>query len=49
MGTPSAGWRTGLAAYVASLFDPALTWNDIEWLARLTEAAGCREGHSTCR
>ena len=28
---------SGLAAYVASLFDPALTWKDIEWLARLTK------------
>jgi isopentenyl diphosphate isomerase/L-lactate dehydrogenase-like FMN-dependent dehydrogenase len=26
-----------LAAYVASLFDPALTWKDIEWLARVTK------------
>ena len=28
---------SGLAAYVASLFDPALTWKDIEWLAQLTK------------
>ena len=28
---------SGLAAYVASLFDPALTWKDIEWLARVTK------------
>ena len=26
-----------MAAYVASLFDPALTWKDIEWLARVTK------------
>jgi isopentenyl diphosphate isomerase/L-lactate dehydrogenase-like FMN-dependent dehydrogenase len=29
--------RSGLAAYVASLFDPGLTWKDIEWLARVTK------------
>ncbi len=28
---------SGLAAYIASLFDPALTWKDIEWLAQLTK------------
>jgi 4-hydroxymandelate oxidase len=28
---------SGLAAYVASLFDSALTWKDIEWLARVTK------------
>jgi isopentenyl diphosphate isomerase/L-lactate dehydrogenase-like FMN-dependent dehydrogenase len=28
---------SGLAAYVASLFDPALTWKDIEWLTRVTK------------
>ena len=28
---------SGLAAYVASLFDPALTWKDIEWLVRVTK------------
>jgi 4-hydroxymandelate oxidase len=28
---------SGLAAYVVSLFDPALTWKDIEWLARVTK------------
>ena len=27
---------SGLAAYVASLFDAALTWKDIQWLAGLT-------------
>jgi 4-hydroxymandelate oxidase len=27
----------GLAAYVASLFDAALTWKDIEWLTRVTK------------
>ena len=26
-----------MAAYIASLFDPALTWKDIEWLVRLTK------------
>jgi isopentenyl diphosphate isomerase/L-lactate dehydrogenase-like FMN-dependent dehydrogenase len=26
-----------LAAYVASLFDAALTWKDIQWLAGLTK------------
>ncbi len=33
----AAGGGSGLAAYVASLFDPALTWKDIEWLARMTK------------
>jgi 4-hydroxymandelate oxidase len=28
---------SGLAAYVASLFDAALTWKDIEWLAQKTK------------
>ena len=28
---------SGLAAYVASLLDPALTWKDIEWLLRVTK------------
>jgi 4-hydroxymandelate oxidase len=28
---------SGLSAYVASLFDPALTWKDIEWLAQVTK------------
>src|SRR6516164_611594 len=28
---------SGLAAYVASLFDAALTWKDIQWLAGLTK------------
>jgi 4-hydroxymandelate oxidase len=28
---------SGLAAYVASLFDPALTWKDIEWLAGVSK------------
>jgi 4-hydroxymandelate oxidase len=34
---PKEAAGSGLAAYVASLFDPALTWKDIEWLARLTK------------
>jgi 4-hydroxymandelate oxidase len=28
---------SGLAAYVASLFDSALTWKDLEWLVRITK------------
>jgi 4-hydroxymandelate oxidase len=28
---------SGLAPYIASLFDPALTWKDIEWLAGITK------------
>jgi isopentenyl diphosphate isomerase/L-lactate dehydrogenase-like FMN-dependent dehydrogenase len=28
---------SGLAAYVASLFDAELTWKDIQWLAGLTK------------
>src|SRR5205085_8964129 len=27
---------SGLAAYVASLFDPALSWQDLAWLASIT-------------
>jgi 4-hydroxymandelate oxidase len=28
---------SGLAAYIASHFDPSLTWKDLDWLASLTE------------
>jgi 4-hydroxymandelate oxidase len=28
---------SGLSPYTASLFDPALTWKDIEWLTRITK------------
>jgi 4-hydroxymandelate oxidase len=28
---------SGMAAYVASLFDTTLTWKDLEWLARVTK------------
>jgi len=28
---------SGLAAYVTELFDPALSWKDLEWLAGLTD------------
>ncbi len=28
---------SSLAAYIASLYDPALTWKDLEWLASLTK------------
>ena len=28
---------SGLAPYIASLFDPALTWKDVEWLAGITK------------
>jgi isopentenyl diphosphate isomerase/L-lactate dehydrogenase-like FMN-dependent dehydrogenase len=34
---PKDAVGSGLAAYIASLFDPALTWKDIEWLAQLTK------------
>ena len=34
---PEEAADLGLAAYIASLFDPALTWKDIEWLVRLTK------------
>jgi isopentenyl diphosphate isomerase/L-lactate dehydrogenase-like FMN-dependent dehydrogenase len=30
----TAGYE--LAPYIASLFDPALTWKDIEWLVGIT-------------
>ena len=33
---PKEAADLGLAAYIASLFDPALIWKDIEWLVRLT-------------
>jgi isopentenyl diphosphate isomerase/L-lactate dehydrogenase-like FMN-dependent dehydrogenase len=35
-GTAGSGLGSGLAPYIASLFDPALTWKDIEWLAGIT-------------
>src|SRR5690606_5289217 len=28
---------SGLAAYVNTMFDPALSWNDLEWLCSLTD------------
>jgi 4-hydroxymandelate oxidase len=28
---------SGLAAYVASMFDPSLTWKDVEWLCSITK------------
>jgi 4-hydroxymandelate oxidase len=33
---PDGTAGSGLAPYIASLFDPALTWKDIEWLAGIT-------------
>jgi 4-hydroxymandelate oxidase len=34
---PDQSRESGLAAYFASLLDPALTWDDVEWLRSLTE------------
>lgn len=34
---PEHTMESGLAAYFASLLDPALTWDDVEWLRSLTE------------
>lgn len=34
---PAAVQGSGLAAYVESMFDPALAWGDIEWLRSLTD------------
>jgi isopentenyl diphosphate isomerase/L-lactate dehydrogenase-like FMN-dependent dehydrogenase len=34
---PKEAVGSALAAYAASLFDPALTWKDIEWLVQLTK------------
>jgi isopentenyl diphosphate isomerase/L-lactate dehydrogenase-like FMN-dependent dehydrogenase len=34
---PKNATGSGMAAYVASLFDPTLTWKDIEWLAGVTK------------
>ena len=33
---PGVPADSGLAAYVSSLLDPALTWRDVDWLAGLT-------------
>jgi isopentenyl diphosphate isomerase/L-lactate dehydrogenase-like FMN-dependent dehydrogenase len=33
---PKSTLGSGLASYIASLFDAALTWKDIDWLVRLT-------------
>lgn len=33
---PEAAGDSGLAAYVNSLFDPALSWSDIEWIKSTT-------------
>jgi 4-hydroxymandelate oxidase len=34
--SPDGTAGSGLAPYIASLFDPALTWKDIEWLVGIT-------------
>jgi 4-hydroxymandelate oxidase len=34
---PSGLRDSGLAAYFASLIDPALTWKDVDWLSSITE------------
>lgn len=34
---PTNAEGSGLAAYVTSLFDPALSWRDIAWLASITK------------
>jgi 4-hydroxymandelate oxidase len=34
---PPAAADSGLAAYVASFLDPALTWRDVAWLRSITE------------
>ncbi len=34
---PAAQRGSGLGAYIASHFDPSLTWKDVEWLRSLTE------------
>jgi 4-hydroxymandelate oxidase len=34
---PKSVAASGLAAYVASLFDAPLTWKDLEWLVGLTK------------
>jgi isopentenyl diphosphate isomerase/L-lactate dehydrogenase-like FMN-dependent dehydrogenase len=36
-GLPHEAGGSELAPYIASLFDPALTWKDIEWLAGITK------------
>jgi 4-hydroxymandelate oxidase len=36
MRLPEAPAGSGLAAYVASLFDPALCWRDLDWLAGIS-------------
>ena len=35
-GLPATEGDSGLAAYITSQFDPALTWDDVEWLASLS-------------
>mgnify|MGYP000005839488 CR=1 FL=1 len=34
---PQESGESGLAAYFASLLDPALTWKDLDWLASITK------------
>jgi 4-hydroxymandelate oxidase len=34
---PSEGGESGLATYIASLYDTAFTWRDVEWLCSLTK------------
>ena len=36
MRLPESPAGSGLAAYVASLFDPALSWRDLDWLAGIS-------------
>jgi 4-hydroxymandelate oxidase len=40
---------SGMAAYVASLFDPTLTWERHRVACPGDKAAGPREGHPACR
>ena len=35
--SPDGTAGSELTSYIASLFDPALTWRDIEWLAGITK------------
>ncbi len=34
---PTSNSDSGLAAYIASMYSPALTWKDLEWIAGLTK------------
>ncbi|KAL3182692.1 hypothetical protein MRX96_034603 [Rhipicephalus microplus] len=42
---PAAGGGSGLSTYASALFDPSLTWKDVDWLKSITHLAGHYQRH----